>query len=86
MGSVNKTQYALASALQALSRTFGMACGMAILTTILNAIIKISHLDPQYGTEFSFALRISFGISCIICLLGLIFCILGQKKEKNYIY
>ena len=82
MGSVNKTQYALASALQALSRTFGMACGMAILTTILNAIIKISHADPQYGTELSFALRVSFGVSCIICLLGLVFCILGQKKEK----
>ncbi len=88
MSSVKREQLALASALQAITRTVGMACCMAILTTILNSYIDTPHGTKLYTHELSNAISFSFMISALIAIIGCAFCFAGLiyiKKKNNVV-
>lgn len=85
MSSVTRDKLALASALQAITRTVGMACCMAILTTILNNYIDARHGSDLYIHELSDAISFAFMISAFIAIIGLGFCLvslISQPKER----
>ena len=83
MSSVKREQLALASALQAITRTVGMACCMAILTTILNSYIDAAHDTQLYIRELSDALSFSFMISACIAIIGFAFCFTGLISHQK---
>ena len=83
MSSVKREQLALASALQAITRTVGMACCMAILTTILNSYIDAAHDTQLYIRELSDALSFSFMISACIAIIGFAFCLSGLISHQK---
>ena len=85
MSSVKREQLALASALQAITRTVGMACCMAILTTILNSYIDAPHNTKLYISELSDAISFSFMISAFIAIIGCAFCFAGLICIKKKI-
>lgn len=84
MSSVSRDKYALASALQAMSRTVGMACGVSILTSLLNNIIDADKDSTLYIYELGYAISVSFMISSAILVIGLIFCILSKKESIKF--
>ena len=87
MSSVPRTQYALASSLQSLVRTAGMAISMAVMTLILNAMISSDTQIHSYIEELSQGIALMFKVSALMCfittLLNLYASITALKRERN---
>lgn len=83
MGSVPIEKAALASALQALSRNFGMAIGIAILASILHSVIDVTPENILYNSELNQAINLAFLVSTIVCALGLVFCLIKTRKKLH---
>lgn len=76
MASVQPKQYAMASAVQSISRTVGQAVSMATLTALLHYTIAVHQDSELYAHELSGSIHISFIISTGGYVIGLIFCFL----------
>lgn len=86
MSSVDKTQYALASAVQSISRNVGQGISMALLTAIMHHFIDAMEGTTLYIRELSYAIYIEFSInSCIfiIALISSILCMLYYRKKQK---
>ena len=86
MSSVPRTQYALASSLQSLVRTAGMAISMAVMTLILNAMISSDTQIHSYIEELSQGITLMFKVSALMCfittLLNLYASVTALKRIK----
>ncbi len=81
MSSVEPHQYAMASAVQSISRTVGQATSMAILTALLHYTISATVGTSAYISELSGAIHLSLTISSCSYGVGLIFCLLCLKNR-----
>lgn len=81
MSSVAPYQYAMASAVQSLSRTVGQAASMAILTALLHYTISAAVGTAQYVTELSGSIHLSLTLSSLSYGVGLVFCLLCLKNR-----
>ncbi len=70
MSAVDKSLYALASSLQSLVRTTGMALSMALVTLLLNAVITAKAGSALYLEELSSGIGYIFIISTSVCALA----------------
>ena len=86
MSLVDKSQLANVNALLAITRNLGMSFSMAILTAILYMYIDADVGTTTYIYELSYSINISFYLSMIICIVGMIFCILAAINYYNKIY
>lgn len=81
MSSVEPHQYAMASAVQSISRTVGQATSMAILTALLHYTISATVGTSAYISELSGAIHLSLTISSLSYGVGLVFCLLCLKNR-----
>ena len=81
MSSVAPQQYAMASAIQSISRTVGQATSMAVLTALLHYTINAAVGTPTYITELSGSIHLSLTMSSVSYGVGLIFCLLCLKNR-----
>ena len=81
MSSVAPQQYAMASAVQSISRTVGQATSMAILTALLHYTITATTGTSAYISELSGAIHLSLTISSLSYGVGLVFCLLCLKNR-----
>lgn len=81
MSSVKPQQYALASAVQSISRTVGQAASMAVLTALLHYMINAEVGTTLYIRELSYSIHISFNISAVSYCIGLTFCFCCLKNR-----
>lgn len=86
MSLVDKTQLANVNALIAITRNLGMSFSMAILTAILYMFIDAQVGTTTYIYELAYAINYSFFLSLIICVIGMLFCILAAINYYNKIY
>ncbi len=82
MSSVKREQYALASSLQSIVRTSGMAISMAIVTLLLNAYISAAPHTTLYVRELSGAIGFIFIISTAVCLAGAVIDLISSFIAK----
>ncbi len=75
MSAVDRSKYALAGGLQALSRNLGMASCMAVLTVILFASITVEHTSQLYTGQLQSALGLAFLLSAAFGCLGIVMCL-----------
>ncbi len=74
MSSVERQHFAIASAVQALSRTVGQATSMAILTALLHYAINAEVGTTLYVRELSASIHQSFILSTGGYVFALVFC------------
>ena len=83
MSAVPPAQYALASALQALSRNFGQACSMALATTLLYHFIDALVGTTLYLYELNYAISAIFSCNTVMALLGTLICLVAWRRVKT---
>ncbi len=83
MSSVDKTKLALVNGLQALSRNLGMSTCMAFVTLVIATFLNVTPESDIYAKELNYTVNISFAISTIIGVAGLIFCLAGAYFYKK---
>ena len=81
MSSVEPRHYAMASAVQSISRTVGQASSMAVLTALLHYTINAEVGTTLYIRELSSSIHLSLTISSLSYGIGLIFCLLCLKNR-----
>lgn len=81
MSSVEPQHYAMASAVQSISRTVGQATSMAVLTAILHYNIKAAAGTPLYIAELNSSIHLSWILATFAYGAGLIFCLLCLKNR-----
>ncbi len=82
MNSVDRSKFALVSALQAVTRNAGMSLCMAMLTFIFAVYIVAAKGSDLYLTELSVSISYSFILSVGLGIAGLICCLLGYKAAQ----
>lgn len=81
MNSVEPHQYAMASAVQSISRTVGQATSMAMLTAIMHYFVTAAQHTTLYVREMSYSIHFSFASSTGAFALGLTFCLLCMHSR-----
>lgn len=76
MSSVEPHQFAMASAVQSISRTVGQATSMALLTAIMHYFVVAEQHTTLYVRELSYSIHFSFATSTCAFGFGLLFCLL----------
>lgn len=76
MNSVEPKHFAMASAVQSISRTVGQATSMAVLTAIMHYFILAEQQTTLYIRELSYSIHFSFAFSTTAFVLGLLFCLM----------
>jgi EmrB/QacA subfamily drug resistance transporter len=73
MGSVNKSDYGLASQTVAIMRIFGQMLSMTTMTVVLTLVIGQQQIQPEQYGLFLKSLHIVYIVSSLSCLLGIFF-------------
>lgn len=81
MNSVEPTKYAMASAVQSISRTVGQATSMALLTAIMHYFVTAPQHTTLYVRELSYSIHFSFASSTTAYVVGLVFCLLCLRAR-----
>lgn len=76
MNSVEPHQYAMASAVQSISRTVGQASSMALITAIMHYFVAAEPQTTLYVRELSYSIHVSFLFSSCAFGAGLLFCLM----------
>lgn len=85
MNSVEPQRYAMASAVQSISRTVGQATSMALLTASMHYFVQAEPGTTLYVRELSHSLHVSFVCSSVAFGLGLFFCLMCLKHRIKQI-
>lgn len=85
MSSVDKRQYALASAVISIARTIGQAVSMAVITAIMHYLINAEPHTTLYVRELSYSIHFSFNVSAGAYCCGLIFCLLCLRSRVAFL-
>lgn len=86
MGSVEKRQYGIASAILATMRTLGQALSLGMTLLVFSLIIGPVQITVKYYPAFLASAKLVFAISAVLCVLG-IFASLARGKvlaANNY--
>lgn len=87
MSSVLPEKYSVVSALHAITRSVGMATGIAFLSLIFVYFINTQAGNPIYNNELSYSLFVAYIFSAIVSLFGFIFSFLSYlQQNKNKLY
>jgi EmrB/QacA subfamily drug resistance transporter len=79
MGSVEKRQYGIASAILATMRTLGQALSLGLTLLVFSLIIGPVQITASYYPAFLASAKLMFAISAVLCVLG-IFASLARGK------
>ena len=71
MGSVQKSELGLASATVATMRIVGQMLSMGLALVLLSMILGKAPVDKSTASEFLLAMKWGFGISAVLCGLGI---------------
>ncbi len=83
MSSVDRKFYGIASATLATMRVIGQAFSMGMVTLIFALMIGKSRI-PEVMPDFIVAVRVSFMISAVLCIIGVFASLARGKVRKNY--
>ena len=81
MNSVQRDKFALASALQSMTRNAGMSVCMAIVSAIFALMIVSAPRSASYFIELNHSLEISFTFSTLLGVAGIVFCLFGIRAR-----
>jgi EmrB/QacA subfamily drug resistance transporter len=82
MGSVEKRQYGVASAILATMRTLGQALSLGLTLLVFSLLIGPAQITEPYYPAFLASAKLVFAISAALCALG-IFASLARGKVLN---
>lgn len=85
MSSVDKRQFALASAVISIARTIGQAVSMAVITAIMHYMINAEEHTTLYVRELSYSIHFSFNVSAGAYCFGLIFCLMCLRSRVAFL-
>jgi hypothetical protein len=84
MGSVEKRDLGLASATVATMRVIGQMVSMALALVLLSLILGTAAVTPQTADLFLTAQRWGFGLSAVLCGLGILASLArGSSRAKG---
>jgi MFS family permease len=83
MNSVDRTRFALVSALQSMTRNAGMSLCMALVSAVFAVMLVSPARTPAYLAELQDSLSISFLISTGLGAAGLCFCLMGLAASRR---
>lgn len=83
MGSVDRSKFALASGLQALSRNGGMSLSITMIMVILFLHIDATPDSTLYLYELNYAIAESFMFCTLLGAAGIVFCVLGRLASVH---
>ncbi|MFP4465828.1 MAG: MFS transporter [Candidatus Goldiibacteriota bacterium] len=84
MSSVEKKDYAPASAVMGTMRLMGQTTGLALSAMVLSLIIGRSEITPDRLDDFIKVLKISFSIFAFLCVLGIFASLARLKPAGKY--
>jgi EmrB/QacA subfamily drug resistance transporter len=82
MGSVEKRQYGIASAILATMRTLGQALSLGLTLLLFSVIIGPVQITAEHYPAFLASAKLVFAISAVLCMLG-IFASLARGRVLN---
>ena len=82
MSSVDRKFYGIASATLATMRVIGQALSMGIVTLIFALLIGKSRI-PEVMPDFIVAVKLSFMISAVLCVIGVFASLARGNVRKN---
>ncbi|MGN0908107.1 MAG: MFS transporter [Succinivibrio sp.] len=83
MNSVDRSRFALVSALQSMTRNAGMSLCMAVVSAVFALSLTAHARSSAYLQELQGSLGISFLISTILGVAGLCFCLMGFSASRK---
>lgn len=70
MSAVPSARYGVASSVVSTARMLGQSFGMAMILLIFSVTMPGMRLSPEHGAELFYSMRIAFGVSTLVSLLG----------------
>lgn len=83
MNSVDRSRFALVSALQSMTRNAGMSLCMALVSAVFALTLAAPARSFKYLEELQGSLGISFMISTALGIAGLCFCLRGLASSRK---
>jgi EmrB/QacA subfamily drug resistance transporter len=83
MGSVEKRQYGVASAILATMRTLGQALSLGLTLLVFSLLIGPAQITEPYYPAFLASAKLVFAISAALCVLGIFASLARGKVLKN---
>ncbi len=83
MNSVDRTRFALVSALQSMTRNAGMSLCMAMVSAVFALTLTARARTPEYLGELQGSLSASFLLSTGLGIIGLCFCLMGLASSRR---
>ena len=91
MSTVPKNKLGIAGSINALVRNLGMACGIALSTTLLYTMMskktgsRVTDFLAQENNVFLYGMRFVYIVACVICLFGagITFTRMLSEKQKK---
>lgn len=83
INSVQREHTALASALLSVTRNSGMACSMAIVTTVFSFFVSSQKINASYAFELTEGLSLAFVISVLIGAMATLAALFGYLSCKK---
>ena len=83
MGAVEPHQYGLASGCVATMRLLGQVGSMTIATTFLAFFVGSEQMSSLNNEQFLLSMQNCFGFFAVLCLIGLAFSLMRNKREER---
>jgi hypothetical protein len=82
MGAVEKRQFGIASGSVATMRLLGQMISMAIAMVLFAVFIGQEKIAPSTYEQFLKAVKVSFMVFTVLCMIGVIFSLLRGKVRN----